>query len=234
MKLKYILILCLGAALFATQPNEATRRWWAHIVALANDDMQGRDTGSEGYRKTEGYVTTQFERAGLKPAGEKGYAQPVPLRVVRLRTDQSSVELVRQDGVQKLEWLRQITTAARTGLPETLDAVLVFLGDGPAAGAAPLDAAGKIVVQMPARPGAAAGRGAGAAAGRGASPARAGSLGTIAIDTTGGPEPPRWPVAYSVAMSLAETPQRQAGNTPITFRFNPAFAEGLFQGSGHT
>jgi hypothetical protein len=225
MRLKHFLIPCLGAALFATEPNEATKRWWAHVMALANDGMEGRDTGSEGYRKAERYVIAQFERAGLKPAGEKGYAQPVPLRAIRLKTDQSSIELVRKDGVKKLEWLRQITTAARVGLPESLEADLVFMGDAPAAGATPLDPQGKIVVQMPARPG---------SAGRGAAPARAGSVGTLAIDTTGGPEPPRWPAAYSVAMSLAETPARQAGNTAIAFRFNPKFAEELFQGSGHT
>jgi Zn-dependent M28 family amino/carboxypeptidase len=34
-------------------------------------------------------------------------------------------------------------------------------------------------------------------------------------------------------MSLAETPQRTV-NTPPSFRFNPAFAEELFRGSGHT
>src|ERR1035437_1840477 len=150
MKLHRIAIPCLAAALFATEPNDATKRWWAHVVALSNDGMEGRDTGSEGYRKAERYVIAAFERAGLKPAGENGYLQPVPLRVVRFRTDQSSVELVRPGGVKQLEWLRQITTGARAGLPENVEGDLIFLGNGPAGGAAALDAQGKIVVQMPA------------------------------------------------------------------------------------
>jgi len=29
-------------ALLATEPNDATRRWWAHIVALANDEVQAQ------------------------------------------------------------------------------------------------------------------------------------------------------------------------------------------------
>jgi hypothetical protein len=236
MKLNRIAIFCVAATLLATEPNEATKRWWAHVVALANDGMEGRDTGSPGYLKAERYVVTQFERAGLKPAGEKEYLQPVPLRVVRLLTDQSSIELVRKDGVHKLAWLRQISTAARTTLPDTLEGDLIFLGDGPAAGAPPLDIKGKIVVQMPAvrRAGAAgaAEPARGAGDGRGLV-ARNGALAAIAIDGTGGPEPPRWPVAYSVAMSLAETPLRQA-DAVLTFRFNPAFAGELFQGSGHT
>ena len=238
MKLNRIAIFCLAATLLATEPNEATKRWWAHVVALANDGMEGRDTGSGGYLKAERYVTAQFENAGLKPAGEKDYLQTVPLRVVRLRTDQSSIELVRNDGVHKLAWLRQITTAARATLPDTVEGDLIFLGDGPAAGTPPLDMKGKIVVQLPAvrRTGAAgaAGPARGAAAGgRGNMVVRNGAAATIAIDSTGGPEPPRWPVSYSVAMSLAETPQRFA-DVPLTFRFNPAFADELLQGSGHT
>jgi hypothetical protein len=236
MKLHRTAILCTGFALLATEPNDATKRWWAHIVALANDGMEGRDTGSEGYRKAEHYVVAQFEKAGLKPAGEKGYTQSVALHEVRFQPGESSVELVRPDGVTKLEWLRQISVPARLGLPETLDAGLVFLGDGPTTGAAAIDPQGKIVVQLPATrrdataPAPTAGRG----VGRGNASARAGIAGTIAIDATGGAEPPRWPVAYSVAMTLAETPQRQTGNAPPTFRFNPAFAEELFVGSGHT
>ena len=149
MKLRPRLALFSTAlALLATEPNDATRRWWAHIVALANDGMEGRDTGSEGYRKAERYVTTEFEKAGLLPAGDKGYTQPVALHEVRFQAAESSVELVRSDGVTKLQWLRQISVPARVGLPETLDADLVFPGDGPAAGAEAIDPRGKVVVTM--------------------------------------------------------------------------------------
>src|ERR1039458_5380759 len=161
MKLNRIAIFCVAATRLATEPNEATRRWWAHVVALANDGMEGRDTGSGGYLKADRYVVTQFEKAGLKPAGENGYLQSVPLHVARLRADQSSIELVRKGGVKKLEWLRQITTGARAGLPERLEGDLVFPGDGPAAGSPPLDTTGKIVVQLPRRAAAGGGRGTG-------------------------------------------------------------------------
>src|ERR1035438_1423260 len=139
MKLYRAAIFCTGLALLATEPNEGTKRWWGHIVALANDGMEGRDTGSEGYRKAESYVTTQFEKAGLKPAGENGYAQPVALHELRFQAAESSVELVRPEGVTKLQWLRQISVPARLGLPEKLEAGLVFLGDGPATGATAMD-----------------------------------------------------------------------------------------------
>ena len=42
----------------ATEPNEATRRWWAHTSALADDAMEGRDTGSAGCaRETDTLAT---------------------------------------------------------------------------------------------------------------------------------------------------------------------------------
>jgi Zn-dependent M28 family amino/carboxypeptidase len=223
MTLHRFAALGLCCALFATEPNDATKLWWSHVVALGSDAMEGRDTGSAGHQRAERYVTMQFERAGLKPAGESGYLQSVPLHVVRLQTDQSTVELVRAGGTTKLQLLRQITVAARAGLPESIEAPMIFAGSDAAAD--PAELRDKIVVQLP-RAGTA----------RGAAQARTGAAATISIDSIGGPEPPRWPVAYSVAMTLrdAEPVTRQAAAAGLNFRFNPAFADLLFEGSGHS
>ena len=72
MQLRAIVLLSLCCALLAVEPNDATRRWWGHVQALANDSLAGRDTGSEGYRKAAAYAVDQFQRAGVKPAGENG------------------------------------------------------------------------------------------------------------------------------------------------------------------
>jgi hypothetical protein len=229
MKNRTVALAALCGTLLATEPNNATRRWWSHIKAMANDSLAGRDTGSEGYRKAAAYVVEQFQRAGLKPAGENStWYQSVPLHVVRLRTDRSEISLVRNDGAStKLAWLRQVTVAARNGIPENIEAPLIFAGSG-----APDDPElkGKILVRMNA-PGA---RG-------GAAGAAGGSVATLTIDATGGPEPPRWPVQYTVAMTLADgTPRpdtgsgRGQGGSGPAFRFNPAFADELLAGSGHT
>ena len=53
--------------------NEEEARWWQHVQALADDTLEGRRAGSEGYRKAAAYVVAQFEQAGLKPAGSKGF-----------------------------------------------------------------------------------------------------------------------------------------------------------------
>ena len=208
------------------------------VKALSGDNLEGRDTGSEGYRKAARYVVAQFERAGLKAAGENGFYQTVPLHVVRFRADQSDVELVRPGGITKLHWLRQISAPARMGIPETLEAPLVFAGSGTAPQG--LNLQGKILVQLSApRMGAA-----GAGRGRGNAGDRAGIAATISVDNLTGPEPPRWPVQYAVAMTIRESsPDAQApgprgqgngGNAPLAMRFNPADAELLFTGSEHT
>ena len=71
-------------------------RWWAHVRTLADDRLEGRQTGTDGYRKAAAYVVEQFERAGLKPAGTRGYLQPVKFTQRRILEDQSRLALVRE------------------------------------------------------------------------------------------------------------------------------------------
>ena len=238
MRTRFLALLAAACALFGTEPNDATRRWWTHVTALSGDDLKGRDTGSEGYRKAAAYVVEQLSRAGVKPAGESGWYQKVPLKVVRLRTDQSEISITGRP----LRWLHEISLPARAALPEAVDAPLVFDGTE----GEPLDLQGAIVVRLGAQVavqvgaapagaqvGAAPGGGA-RGGGRGAAQA-SGILGTLTIDGSGGPEPPRWPVAYSQAMTLADAaPAAGAGGAGLAFRFNPSAAEHLFAKSGHT
>lgn len=236
MNPRRLALLAVACGLCATEPNDATRTWWAHITALANDSLQGRDTGSEGYRKAAAYVVAQFERNGLRPAGEHGFYQTVPLHVLRFRAAQSTVELARASGSTKLEWLRQITVAPRPGIAESVDAPLLFAGSGEAPEG--IDPRGKILVQLGGGRGGAGGRGNGG----GRNPAAV-AAGTLSIDNAGGPEPPRWPVQYAVQMTLADggagngaaAGGRGAGGGPaLALRFNPESADLLFDGSGHS
>ena len=43
-----------------------------HIEILASDAFEGRNPGTSGENKTVNYIATQWARAGLRPAGEKG------------------------------------------------------------------------------------------------------------------------------------------------------------------
>ena len=48
-----------------------------HIHFLADDTLEGREAGSRGGRAAAGYLATLFEKAGLRPLGEKtSYYQP--------------------------------------------------------------------------------------------------------------------------------------------------------------
>ena len=216
------MVFCVSVC--ATEPNQATRRWWSHVEALANDGMEGRDTGSEGYRRAERYVAAQFETAGLQPAGEQGYYQPVPLRATRLRADRSTAALVRQDGSRKLRWLHEITLNVQPGLPNQIVAGLVFAGPG--AAPAGIDLRGKMLVRMGAPVGT-------PAANRPAPPLPEGATGTLTIDNLDGLERRRWPVAYAVNLALAGATAAVQNPRPA-LALNPAVAEELFKGSGHS
>src|SRR3954447_18999739 len=65
--------------------DDTASRWWAHIEALANDGMEGRNTGSAGHRRAAEYVAAQFQKAALEPAGAAGgYIQPVKFNTRRI------------------------------------------------------------------------------------------------------------------------------------------------------
>jgi hypothetical protein len=53
----------------------------SRLFRIADDSMLGRETGSRGDYQTASYVAAEFQRLGLKPAGEQGYFQTVPFWV---------------------------------------------------------------------------------------------------------------------------------------------------------
>jgi hypothetical protein len=73
----------IGAAAPAAQPADspAALRVRADVEFLANDLLEGRDSGSRGYEIGAAYVASQFRAIGLKPAGTNGgWYQQVPFR----------------------------------------------------------------------------------------------------------------------------------------------------------
>src|SRR5262244_3884208 len=53
------------------------KTWWDHVKVIADDSMEGRETGSLGLRKAEAYAVEQLKRAGLQPAGTDGFYQNI-------------------------------------------------------------------------------------------------------------------------------------------------------------
>ena len=138
MTLRYLVAALLAPLLTAAtvqapaDPDFSPDRFRAHVAYLADDRLEGRDTGSRGYEEAAAYVADQFKAIGLKPGGEDGgWYQQVPLRSARL-AKASVLTLIGGDG-KKASW--QNGTEVILG-PSTLEtkqdftAPVVFAGYG--------------------------------------------------------------------------------------------------------
>lgn len=132
---RFFLIPLLAVLLWAagpTHPDFAKEgdRWWSRIQVLASDSMEGRNTGSPGHLAAERYVADQFERAGLTPKGGNGYLQPVKFQTAQIIEDQSSLAYVRDGAVTPLRLGPDATLSTRAGMAEEIEADAVFVGYG--------------------------------------------------------------------------------------------------------
>jgi hypothetical protein len=126
-----LLLLLAAAVLLASGADYAAegRLWWAHVQFLADDQLQGRNVGTEGFQKAADYVASQFQQLGLKPAGVKGYFQPIRFETYQVEREQSSLELVRNGQTQALDLGVEASIGARAGA-STSEAPMVFVGYG--------------------------------------------------------------------------------------------------------
>src|SRR5579884_3197605 len=144
----------LTTACLLAAPLDDGSRWWSYVEPLASDQMQGRRTGSPEHRKAAEYVAAQFEKDGLKPAGEQGYIQPVKFKTLQLDEARSSLALVRNGETQKIAIGPEAIISARIDPAPKVSAGLVFVGYGLRApeshydDLAGLDTKGKIAVYM--------------------------------------------------------------------------------------
>src|SRR3954452_6256314 len=91
-------------SLGARGPSEPDgSRWWSHVAVLADDQLEGRDTGSVGHRKAADYVAQEFAKAGLQPAGTVGFLQPVKFKSKEIDEARSRLSLVDKEGETTLE-----------------------------------------------------------------------------------------------------------------------------------
>jgi hypothetical protein len=67
---------------FSFSDSAILSRMKTDVYALANDSMQGRNSGTEGERKAYEYLINQFTEAGLAPLGtDSSWLQPFPYNV---------------------------------------------------------------------------------------------------------------------------------------------------------
>jgi len=242
-----ILLSALSIAAAASAPDweSAGKRWWSYVQFLADDKLEGRLTGSEGYRKAADYVRTQFEAAGLQPKGTEGYFQPVRFDVQRVIAAKSKMALVR-DTEHSIRLGEDAILGSRLPQPETIDAPLAFIGYGlhiPDANYddfADQNLHGKIVVYLnggPSNLASALKAHSHSAQVFLAEVQRAGAVGTISIPNPKSMDIP-WPrIALSASqpgMRIADQDLQDTKGPLFTATLNPAHAQEFFEGSGHT
>ena len=98
------------------------------MKVLAADDMEGRETGSPGLRKAQEYVVEQLKRAGLEPAGLKGFYQPMQFVSRQIVEKDSSLALVHNGQVEPLTLGDDAIFSTRVDLAPSVEAPLVFAG----------------------------------------------------------------------------------------------------------
>jgi Zn-dependent M28 family amino/carboxypeptidase len=221
--------------------------WWKHVQVLADDNMEGRETGSPGLRKAEAYIVDQLTREGLEPAGSNGFYQPVRFVQREIDESRSSAALVRGGKPEPLTLGDDAIFSTRIDLaPEEITAPLVFTGYGlrvPEKGFddfAGLDLKGKIVVFLSGSPEEIPGPLAAhyqTAVERSKALRAAGAIGLITIPTPASMDIPWSRISLNrthPAMDLADPEFNETAGIKTFLTFNPGQAEKLFAGSGHT
>ncbi|HTR01100.1 MAG TPA: M28 family peptidase [Candidatus Acidoferrum sp.] len=103
----------------------------AHVSFLADDLLEGRETGSRGYDIAAHYVAAQFTQYGLKPAGVDGsWFIPVNFQV-RTIADGSAVTVIGPKGEQRWDNGSDVIVSASANFKDQdVEAGLVFVGYG--------------------------------------------------------------------------------------------------------
>jgi hypothetical protein len=124
------LVAASAAALKARSTPAAGDRWWSYVEALAKDGMQGRITGSQAYTKAAKYVASEFQKAGLKPAGVGGFLQPIKFHTWKNVEAGSSVTLTRNGKAEPLVLGEDVNLGrAVKGAAAAVEAPLFFVGN---------------------------------------------------------------------------------------------------------
>jgi Zn-dependent M28 family amino/carboxypeptidase len=223
------------------------KSWWDHVRVLADDNMEGRETGSPGLRRAQAYVVEQLKKSGIEPAGADGFYQPVKFIQRQVIEKDSFAALVRDGKSEPLTPGDDMLFSTRSDTGEKeIAAPLVFAGYGLQIPEKNFDdlagqnLSGKIVVFISGSPAdipAALASHYSTFAERWKSLRAAGAIGTITI-----PNPASMDIPWSrtalnrlhPSMDLAGTEFNESEGLKLALVFNPVSAEKLFAGSGHT
>jgi len=242
-----LVLVPLGVAQKTAKPLFDGKSWWDHVKVIADDSMEGRETGSLGLRKAEAYAVERLRHAGLEPAGTDGYYQKIKF-VQRQIDEKNSFAFLTSEGQPSAVSLGEDAyfSTRVEGTDQEISAALVFAGNGlqvPENNVdelAGLDLRGKVVVYLAGSPSTVPSSLAahyGGLAQRWNHYADRGAVGMIGI-----PNPASMDIPWSrlslnrahPSMDLADPEFNEVADLKISMIFNPESAERLFAGSGHT
>ena len=244
-----VLLLTLSAGAFAQQDTNHFdgKSWWDHVKFLADDSLEGRDTGSEGIKKAEAYAVEQFQKAGLSPAGTDGFYQPIRFMQFQVEEAKSSLAVVANGKSEAISFSDDGFISTRvTHQSASLTAPLVFIGYGLRVPERNLDEItgidlkGKIAVYLAGSPEDVPTSLAAhyqTIAERWKALKAAGAAGIISIYNPASMDIPWARISVNrnhPSVDLADAEFHESEGLQIAIAFNPASAEKLFQGSGHS
>ncbi|MDX3909917.1 MAG: M28 family metallopeptidase [Sphingobium sp.] len=128
----------------------------AHVAFLADDMLEGRDTGSKGLEIAARYVATRFDALGLKPGGENGsWYQIVTFQQTDRGATPGTVTISGAGAEKSWKHATEVLIGTNANEPKLdISAPLVFVGYGIESAPlglndyAGLDVKGKIVVTL--------------------------------------------------------------------------------------
>jgi len=256
--MKYLPFVVAGALLLApagmaagpVAPDFSAARIEATVQFLADDLLEGRDTGSRGYEVAARYVASRFAEIGLTPGGDDGgWYQRVTFQ--ETRRDPEALLTIGAAGDAGREWKHggEVLIEASPNEP-LLDirAPLVFVGYGIANKLlgiddyAGLNVKGKIVVTLRGYPkGLPSEEGAHVAATKAMAAEARGAIGILTVDTLLSAKARPWALSQRAAMTPAFTwvdpdgkPHDEAPAIRVRAALADAPAVALFAGAPRT
>jgi Zn-dependent M28 family amino/carboxypeptidase len=242
-------VSCLGIARSQT-PSFAPERFRAHVEFLADDLLEGRETGARGHELAARYVAGQFQAFGLEPGGEKGsWYQRLALQQTVRGAMRGTIGIAGPAGEKTFEHGVDAMIRISASEPkQDVSAPLVFVGYGVEDRLLKLDdyrgldVKGKIVVALRGFPkGMPSEEGAHVAATKAKAADRHGAIGFITLDTIQSAKAVPW----ARVLRYADDPDydwvgpdgRVHDETPglrVGALMNGPAAEALFAGSSRT
>ena len=249
MKIKSsTLLLALFFAVSAaaqTAPHFDGQTWWNHVKVLADDKLEGRDTGSRGERDAQAYAVEQLRTAGAEPAGVNGFYQPLKFVSRQIVEKDCSLTLIRDGKREPLTLGEDAIIGTRVMPAPEVEAPLVFVGYGLKVPEknyddfAGVDVRGKIIVIFSGSPAEIPGALAShyqTAAERWKVLRAAGALGIVSLMNPASMDIPWSRIALNRAHSTMDLDYPEFNETEgakLAVTVNPANAEKFFAGSGH-